>query len=139
MHRIFCLLTFETFVLVAALFLLAYTKKSELSKWLQYVAATIAVFITVLMVGTVFTCCRPCYQPMTGWNYHSPANSCLRGPMSNDCCMRNNSCSMGGMGGNCCMGGPGNMQFEKEIRIELDDEEMQGDSIKKKVIIKKTK
>lgn len=143
MHRIFGLLTLETLVLVLSLFLLAYVKKNELGKLFQYIAASVSIFIAVLMIGSVFTCCIPCYR-MGGGN-----GSC--GPMMNEC-------RMGGPGPMGCSSGRMNCKIkgdkedccmmdtkadmcceEKEIVIDIEDGGNGRDTIEKKVIIKKTK
>lgn len=138
MHRLFGLLTLETFVLILSLFLLAWVKKNELGKLFQYIAASVSIFIAILMVGSVFTCCMPCYR-MGGGKGHC-------GPMMNECRMggtgqmgcqsQNMKCGpdkrcMGNMDDKC------SMSEEKEIIINIDDTE--GDTVEKKVIIKKTK
>ncbi len=156
MHRILALLSFETFILIAALLLFAYIKKNELGKLLQYLSASISIFIAVLMIGTVFTCCMPCYGPMGGHGGYKNRMDCQMGggqggcsKMDNmdcgpggNCPMVNGKCSPnGGMKEDCCM--EGNMQNcemgeEHEIEIEINDDGKK-DTIQKKVIIKKTK
>lgn len=155
MHKIFCLLSCETFVLIAALLLFAYVKKNDIGKWLQYVAAAIAIFMMVLMIGSVFTCCMPCYQ--MGGSKHcmmGGGNSCTmgQGGMGNcgmmggqgNCGMMGgmgNCGPMGGMNDDCCSKGGGNWNYkvctgEDE---EEEDEDDSKDTLKKKVTIKITK
>ena len=157
MHKIFCLLSCETFVLVAALLLFAYVKKNDIGKWLQYVAAGIAIFMMVLMIGSVFTCCMPCYKMGGG---HGGNDHCMKGGggscsmgsgVMDNCCMMggNGSCNMkGGMGncgpmGNmnmdCCKGnGGGNWSMEWDDKnCSMDEDEK--DTVQKKVTIKVTK
>lgn len=144
MHRLFGLLTLETLVLIISLFLLAYVKKNELGKLFQYIAASVSIFIAILMIGSIFTCCMPCYKMGGG------KGSC--GPMMNECrmggtgrmgCQSNKmDCKMDGGKEDCCMmeGNMGNMHCdEKEIMIEVEDGGSNNDTIEKKVIIKKSR
>jgi hypothetical protein len=57
------LLSFEMFVLIAALFLLVYITKSQVSKWFTYASVTI-VIVTILMM--VCTLCFGCMHHMRG-------------------------------------------------------------------------
>lgn len=52
-----CLLTFESFALIAAFFLIAYMKKQEMSKWLVYSSVAIAIFVFSLILCTSFNAC----------------------------------------------------------------------------------
>jgi len=143
MFRCIGLISFETFVLVAALFVFIYTKKNELSKWLQYLTAAITIFVTTLIIGTVFCCMMMCMGGHHGggrWN-HGGRNGCNKGDMEMRSCDRNSSekddCCKKGGDMECNMDERGE---EKEIRIEINTDEMGGkDTIKKKVIIKKTR
>lgn len=150
MHKIFALLTGETFVLIAALLLFAYVKKNEIGKWLQFGAAAVAIFMMVLMIGSVFTCCMPCYGGFKGGHDGGKEHCKMKGNDDDNCCMMNNNmgCSKGGsnscpmdrMEDDCCSKGgmdKCNMEDMKEIQIEINDDGNGKDTIEKKVIIKK--
>jgi hypothetical protein len=151
MFKCIGLVTFETFVLVAALFVYIYTRKNDLSKWLQYLTASITIFVATLIVGTVFCCCMMCmgggHHGGGRW-HHGGKHGCNKGDMQYRSCDRNSEgCSSGNMGGGNCYSKGGDMDMddmgdieEKEIRIEIDADDMGGkDTIEKKVIIKKTR
>src|SRR5687767_1456692 len=112
MHRIFALLTFESLVLIAGLFLFAWIRKNEMNKWLQYMAASITIFIAILMIGSVFTCCMPCWGMNRG-GCGSEGHGMMmkdKGCMMNQKeCKMDMDCSKGEMEDDCCMmqGGSG--------------------------------
>jgi len=147
MFKCIGLITFETFVLVAALFVYIYSRKNDMSKWLQYLTASITVFVATLIIGTAFCCCMMCMGGCHGggrWN-HGGHGGCNKGDMEMRSCDRNSEgCSKRNSG--CCTKG-GEMEFEmdgsgeqKEIRIEINEDEAGvKDTIEKKVIIKKTR
>ncbi len=136
MHKIFCLLSCETIVLIAALFLFAYVKKNELGKWLQYAAASIAIFIMVIMIGSVFTCCMPCYGNHGGCGGSKNQCSYNKGG-DDDCCKKNMNWSKGGKEDCCSKGNMDRCEMgeDKEIRIEIDGDGK--DTVQKKVIIQR--
>ncbi len=79
---IFRLLSVELLVLIAALFLLVYIAKSQVSKWFTYGTVLIIITIIVMMVCTV--CCAMCMR------------HCGPGPMPGECGMEQ-QCGPGGM------------------------------------------
>lgn len=133
MFKCIGLVSFETLVLVMSLFLFAYTKKNEMGKWLQYLAATVSGFAGVLIIGTIFACMAVCCMG---------GGKCGDGKWEKK--MRGPGCEMYQMEGNenCCKKGGGNMEecnmdMQKEIRIEINEDELNGkDSVVKKVIIR---
>jgi hypothetical protein len=145
MFKCIGLITFETFVLVAALFVYIYSRKNELPKWLQYLTASITIFVATLIIGTAFCCCMMCMGGCHGggrWN-HRGHGGCNKGNMEMRSCDRDypensdrDGCCKKGNTGNCEM----NEGEEREIRIEINEDESEGkDTIEKKVIIKKTR
>jgi len=57
------LFTFEFFVLICAIFLLAYINKEQLNKWYKYGAYAIIAFVAMIIICTAINiCCRSCYK-----------------------------------------------------------------------------
>jgi hypothetical protein len=150
MFKCIGLVSFESLVLIAGLFLFAYTRKNEMSKWLQYMAASVTAFVVTLIIGTIFCCCMMCMGSCHGggrWNQGYRNHGCMKGGMDNNCCNMggNQQCGPGNSNMNCCSKGGENMDgcnmgMEKEIRIEIDADEAGGkDTVQKKVIIKKNR
>ncbi len=133
MFKCIGLVSFETLVLIAGLFLFVYTKKNEMSKWLQYLAATVTGFAGILIIGTIFACMAVCCMGSMG---------CGNGKWEKK--MRGPGCEMHQMRGNdnCCKKGNNdmeeyNMDMEKEIRIEINEDELKGkDTVVKKIIVR---
>jgi hypothetical protein len=133
MFKCIGLVSFETLVLIAALFLFVYTRKNEMSKWLQYIAATVTGFVGVLIIGTIFACMAVCCMG---------GGRCGGGKWEKK--MRGPGCEMNQMQGNdnCCKKGGEmeecNMGMQKEIRIQINEDKLGGkDTVEKKVIIRK--
>ena len=135
MFKCIGLVSFETLVLIAALFLFVYTKKNEMSKWLQYLAATVTGFVVVLIIGTIFSCMAFCWMGSRGCGNMKGGHHRWEKRMSGPGCEmkgEENCCSKDGWEGEEEGG------FQKEIRIEINEDELGGkDTIEKKVIIKK--
>ncbi len=56
------LFTFEFFVLICAIFLLAYADKQQLNKWYKYCAGIIAIIVVLIIICTVVNCFLQCGQ-----------------------------------------------------------------------------
>lgn len=96
------LLTFESLVLIAAFFLIAYIKKQEMGKWLLYGSVAIAIFVFSMMLCTSFNACfaGKCNEKegsckMEQGYGHFPSYM-MRGGMGH--------CNEGMMSGHCKMG-----------------------------------
>ncbi|MBI2269624.1 MAG: hypothetical protein HYU69_04615 [Bacteroidetes bacterium] len=144
-------LAFETLVLIAALFLLIYINKNQLSKWYRYAGIAIVVFIMGLMLCSVAASCRMCGHKkmggceMSGMGKHKRM-MCMSATMQGGCCeqmmqgcgnkmmgcgmghgmgmgMHHGSCGMG-MGSGCMMGSDkGHCGMDKEdCGMKNDDE-----------------
>lgn len=81
-------LAFETLVLIAALFLLIYINKNQLSKWYRYAGIAIVIFVSGLILCSIGAGCRMA-------RHHKMAGCEMGGGMRMQMMMN------GGMGG-CC-------------------------------------
>ena len=77
------LLSVEMFVLVAAIFLLVYIIKSQVSKWFTYGAALIIIKVLIMMICTVFgaICIKHCSQNNQQKECRFEDNKCEKGMM----------------------------------------------------------
>ena len=149
---IFRLLSVELLVLIAAIFLLVYITKSQVSKWFTYSTALIIVVVILMMVCTV--CCTMCMRhcgmeggmrkecrmemqmggPEGMMMEHRMHGGCEHEGMGEgECENEMKECEMheGGEGKQCCKKG---MHEEKCMEKEMNEGK---DSVKKVVIIKK--
>lgn len=76
MFRIALLLSVDMFLLIAAIFLLVYISKNQLSKWFTYGAVAIVITIITMMICSV--CCSVCMR------------HCSQGAMQNECSYEEN-------------------------------------------------
>lgn len=105
------LLSVELFVLIAAIFLLVYITKQQVSKWFTYGGAAIVITILGLMICSV--CCAICCK------------GCGKNRMKKECRIEQKRCTRMMMKGDCSEGkmmGEGNC-CKKEAACEIKEEE----------------
>jgi hypothetical protein len=132
----------ELFVLIAAIFLLVYITKQQVSKWFTY--STVAIVITILAMMICTMCCVLCCR------------HCGQNRMQNECRFEEERCNKmmmfrmqnheGGCPeemmmheGNCCKEKEGACEMKKECCEGKEGKMMKVDSSKKEVIIIKRK
>ena len=153
--RLCALLSAELFVLIAAIFLLVYITKQQVSKWFTYSSVSIIIVMLMIMVCTI--CCAMCMRhcgprgmerecrmeercgppPMMMNGMHGGCPHEMMG--EGNSCKDMNECEEGEeneQGGNmpCCKKG---MHEEKCMKKEMIISEK--DSMPKKEVIKKKK
>lgn len=129
------LLSVEMFVLVAAIFLLVYIIKSQVSKWFTYGAAIIIIKVLIMMICTVFgaVCIKHCSQNNQQRECHFGDNKCEKGMMS----MRgHHGCSNEMMQEDKCEHSMKGCEMDnKDCKGKKGCEEMEGKSMCKEMII----
>lgn len=92
-----CLLTFEFFVLICAIFLWAYTSRHSLNKWLRYSAIAIAGIVKLIIICTIVNAFMHHYCGRGNWRgmshcgmmrgHHGGQMSCCHGGEKMKCPM----------------------------------------------------
>ncbi len=151
--RLCALLSAELFVLIAAIFLLVYITKQQVSKWFTYSSVSIIIVMLMIMVCTI--CCAMCMRhcgPRGMERECRMEERCGPGPMmmhrmhggcphemmgEGNCENEMKECDMKEEGGDmpCCKKGMHKEKcMEKEISISVSDKDS---IIQKEVTVKK--
>lgn len=134
LFKVALLLSVEMFVLVAAIFLLVYITKSQVSKWFTYSAAGIVISVLMMMVCTTFGafCMKHCSQNNQQKECRFGDNKCEKGMMF----MRGHQeCSEEMMQEGKCEHSMKECEMNDDCKGKKGCEEMEGKSMCKEMII----